>query len=127
MAHKSQLGCLIIDCHTDDLDREAEFWGQAFGYEVVRRHQPGDENYRGLATQPGQPRVLLQKVEHESRIHLDIETDNIDAEVNRLADLGAREISRTKGWCVMEALSGHRFCVIKQGRTDFDDNAVVWE
>ena len=40
--HKSRLGCLIIDCRTDDLDREAQFWSQVFGQEIIRRYEPGD-------------------------------------------------------------------------------------
>ena len=47
--HKSRLGCLVIDCETSNLDREAEFWSKALGHEVVRKYEPGDETYRGLA------------------------------------------------------------------------------
>ncbi len=124
--HKSRLGCLIIDCKTDDLDREADFWSKALGGDIVRRHEPGDENYRRLTTNNSQPRVLLQKVTHESRVHLDIETDDIDKEVERLKKLGASEIERMQRWCVMEAPSGHKFCVIKHQDRGFDEEANQW-
>ena len=68
--HKSRLGCLIIDCETDDLDREANFWSKVFGHEIIHRYEPGDEIYRGLKTDPSQPRMLLQKEDHPSRVHL---------------------------------------------------------
>ena len=29
--HKSRLGTVIIDCQTDDLGREADFWSAALG------------------------------------------------------------------------------------------------
>ncbi len=125
--HKSRLGCLVIDCQTENLDRDAEFWSNVFGHEVLRRHEPGNENYRGLKTSDSQPKILLQKVSHPSRVHMDIETDNIEQEVNRLKDLGAKEIERVNSWCVMEAPSGHRFCVVKQQRSDFEENATQWD
>ena len=49
---------------------------------------------------------------HPSRVHLDIKTDDLDAEVERLEHLGARRVQKVKHWWVMEAPSGHRFCVI---------------
>ena len=118
---------MVIDCETDDLDRDSEFWSEVFGHEIIRRNEPGDENYRGLATDASQPRILLQKVTHPSRVHLDIETDNIDMEVNRLQKLGAKEVERVRHWCVMEAPSGHRFCVVRHQRQDFEENATSWE
>jgi hypothetical protein len=33
--HKSRLGAVIVDCETDDLEREAKFWGAALGGEVT--------------------------------------------------------------------------------------------
>ena len=125
--HKSRLGCLVIDCNSNDLDQEAEFWSKALGCEVVRRYEPGDKNYRGLKTDESQPRMLLQKVSHDSRVHLDIETDDIEKEINRLKRLGAIEIERINHWCVMEAPSGHRFCVVRHQGRDFDAKANTWE
>jgi hypothetical protein len=124
--HKSKLGCLVIDCKTDDLDSEAEFWSKALGCKVFRRYQPGDENYRGLETDESQPRILLQKVTHESRIHLDIESNDIDREVDRLEKLGAKELERVRHWCVMQAPSGHKFCVVRHQDRNFEENANKW-
>jgi len=124
--HKSRLGCVIIDCKTDDLDGEADFWSKALGGDIVRRYEPGDENYRGLTTDDSQPRILLQKVAHESRVHLDIETDDIDKEVERLKKLGAKEIERIRRWCVMEAPSGHRFCIVMHQDRGFHEKANQW-
>ena len=124
--HKSRLGCLIIDCKTDDLDREADFWSKALGGDIIRGDDPGDDNYLGLTTDDSQPRVLLQKVFHESRVHLDIETDDIDKEVERLKKLGAKEIERIKRWCVMEAPTGHKFCVVRHQGRGFDEKANEW-
>ncbi len=124
--HKSRLGVIVIDCETDDLDREAEFWAAALGAGVKRSSKPED-NYVELETAPGETKVLLQKVEHPSRVHLDIETDDQEAEAARLEKLGAKRIAKIKRWWVMEAPSGHRFCLVDPQSTDFDDGAKVWE
>ena len=124
--HKSRLGALIIDCQTDDLFKDAEFWSLALG---AKTEQPGDQvndRYVRVEGQPGEVQILLQRVDHPSRVHIDIETDNIEAEVSRLQGLGAAVVDRLEKWVVMEAPSGHRFCVIGPVREGFENNANVW-
>jgi len=120
--HKSRLGAVVIDCRTEDLAGATAFWTGALGYDVA----PGqpDDRYVSLTGPGGEVEIILQKVEHESRVHLDIESNDIDAEVKRLIVLGAAEVARLKGWVVMEAPSGHRFCVVKPQRPDFAANAI---
>ena len=110
--HQSGLGGLIIDCNTDDLDGEAQFWSKALGYEIRPSDDPDDANYVVLDTRDGEPYIELQTVEHPSRVHLDIKTDDLEAEVQRLETLGATRVKKVKHWWVLEAPSGHRFCVI---------------
>ena len=71
--------------------------------------------------------ILLQKVSHDSRVHLDIEADDVDAEAQRLERLGARKVAFVKRWWVMEAPTGHRFCVVRPQRGDLDARANRWE
>jgi hypothetical protein len=121
--HRSKLAGFIIDCRTDDLDAAAHFWGNALGL-PVRTLGPGEENYRRLSD----PRlhIEVQRVTHESRVHLDIETDDIDAEVARLERLGARRVAHVKTWWVLEAPTGQRFCVVAKTSPDFDASATTW-
>ena len=70
--------------------------------------------------------IEVQTVEHPSRVHLDIETDDIDAEVRRLEGLGAKKVEQVKGWWVMQAPTGQRFCVVRAGKPDFERRANVW-
>lgn len=124
MAHQSRLGVVVIDCKTDDLSEAARFWSRAFGCDAeVDATFPA---YVALDTPAGDPRVLLQAVDHESRVHIDIETDDKEAERDRLVRLGAREIGPVKDWIVMEAPSGHRFCLVGPQRPDFKDNSKQW-
>ena len=71
--------------------------------------------------------ILLQKVGHDARVHLDIETDDVEAEAERLVALGAKKVAFIKRWWVMEAPSGHRFCVVRQQREPFGPHANHWE
>jgi hypothetical protein len=123
--HKSRLGALIIDCQTDDLEREAEFWSAALGGEAVRPDTGG--RYIDVRGDPGDPHVILQRVEHPSRVHIDIESDDIEAEVRRLEALGAGVVEKRERWTVMQAPSGHRFCIIGPRRDGFEDEANTWE
>ena len=125
MAHQSRIGCLVIDCKTDDLQEASAFWSSVLGYKAEADAK--FPNYVSLETPDGEPRMLLQAVDHESRVHLDIETDDKEAERERLLKLGAKDVARIKQWIVMEAPSGHRFCLVGPQRKDFSDNARTWE
>jgi len=125
--HRSRLGGLIIDCQTDDLETAAAFWSQALGYEPKPSTDPADENYVVLKTEPDELCIELQRVTHPSRVHLDIETDDVVSEVSRLEKLGARRVEKVRDWWVMEAPTGHRFCVIPVQRSAFEDQANRWE
>jgi predicted enzyme related to lactoylglutathione lyase len=110
--HHSRLGGLIIDCNTQDLDRAATFWSRALGCAIRPSGDPDDRNYVILDTPGGEPYIELQRVDHPSRVHLDIKTDDVEAEVRRLEGLGAKRVRQVRHWWVMEAPSGHRFCVV---------------
>ncbi|HYM29600.1 MAG TPA: VOC family protein [Steroidobacteraceae bacterium] len=124
--HHSRLCALLIDCQTADLEAAAHFWAQALGREVDRDHPGTRGNYVMLTTPPDEPIVQLQRVRHESRVHLDIETDDVAAEVARLERLGARVAERLERWVVMQAPSGQRFCVVRVQRPGFPKNARRW-
>jgi hypothetical protein len=123
MTHRSRLSAFIIDCRTDDLEGAAAFWRAVLGDDEARAPEG---RYVVLADQGGLA-AAVQKVDHPSRVHLDIETDDIPGEVARLGKLGAREVAEVKTWVVMEAPTGHRFCVVKAQSRDFDAKARTWE
>lgn len=79
-----------------------------------------------LQSPPDEPIVQIQRVEHESRAHIDIESDDIPAEVARLVKLGAKVVERLERWVVMQAPTGQRFCVVRAQRPGFPKNASRW-
>ncbi|HVH82921.1 MAG TPA: VOC family protein, partial [Steroidobacteraceae bacterium] len=117
----------IIDCQTQDLEAAARFWSAALGLEVRPPVQPDEAKYRTLATAPDELHLEVQQVEHASRVHLDIEADDIAAEVARLERLGAKRIGPVRTWYVMEAPTGQRFCVVRPQRADFAARANSWD
>lgn len=126
MPHHSRLSNLVIDCKVDDLAEAAEFWSRALGKKIASPDQDGDGKYAELETAADEPQILLQKVGHESRVHLDIETDDLEAEVARLEALGARRVEFRQRWWVMEAPTGHRFCIVNRQRDAFGPHLNTW-
>ena len=125
--HKSRLGGLIIDCQSENLEMDAVFWKKALGYEAINSSDPEDENYVPLKTGPDDLSIEIQQVTHPSRVHIDIETDDIEAEVARLEKLGATKVEQVNSWWIMEAPTGHRFCVVSADKPGFNQKANVWE
>ncbi len=123
--HKSRLAGFIIDCQTDDLDAAATFWGGAIGMPCGAASGETAQ-YIELLDREANLHVEVQAVEHASRVHLDIETDDIEAEVRRLEALGAQRIKALHGWWVMQAPTGQRFCVVRAQSADFSERANTW-
>lgn len=127
MSHYSRLYKVVVDVPEADHAREVEFWQAATGQTLSRSaHHP---EYHG-APLPGQGFALLtQRLEEgPSRVHLDIHTDDVDAEVTRLERLGATRVRQVHGWWVMRDPAGLPFCVIPDEPGSLDDgNARRWD
>ena len=124
--HRSRLCNLVIDCQGTDLAAATTFWSRALGKPVDNPDEDGDGKYAVLTTAPDELKVLIQCVDHPSRVHLDIETDDLDAEAARLEALGAKRIGFVKRWWVMEAPTGHRFCIVRRQAEAFGPHVNRW-
>jgi hypothetical protein len=102
------------------------FWQQALGVTARDTDEPTSP-YVTLTGGAGGLQLSLQRVHDPSRIHLDIETDNVEAEVQRLEHLGARRKASIQTWWVMEDPCGHLFCVVPAHSDAFAAQAQVWE
>ncbi len=107
--HHSRLAGFIIDCKDTEPTAAASFWGAALGMPI----HPPEGTYMELDASSRDLHIEVQQVPHESRVHLDIESDDVDAEASRLEALGARRIEKRKTWWIMEAPTGQRFCVVR--------------
>jgi predicted enzyme related to lactoylglutathione lyase len=124
--HRSRINGILIDCNVDDIQAAAQFWAGALGRAVDSDHLGTRGNYVMLETPPDEISVQIQRVDHESRVHIDIETDDIEAEVARLQKLGATVHKRLERWVVMQAPSGQRFCIVRVQREGFPKGATTW-
>jgi Glyoxalase-like domain len=127
VAHFSRLFKVVIDVPDSDHDRELAFWQAATGQEL-----PGFERhpeYHGAALHGQDFCLLTQRLgEGPARVHLDIHTDDLDAEVDRLERLGAERVQRVHSWQVMRDPAGLLFCVIPSPSGALnEDNARRWE
>ncbi|HLO21747.1 MAG TPA: VOC family protein [Sphingomicrobium sp.] len=125
--HRSRINGILIDCNVEDIQEAAHFWAEALGRPVDPDHPGTRGDYVMLETPPNGISVQIQRVDHESRVHIDIETDDIPAEVARLEKLGATIERRLERWVVMRAPSGQRFCIVRVQRDGFDEDANSWD
>jgi hypothetical protein len=127
--HKSRIGGIFIDHPASSFEASLRFWLAATGREL----EPGAEQedpYRSLGLFSGDVLVELQRVGDGTgpRVHLDIDTDDVEAEVQRLEALGAKRLqSQDDGrfWQMVDP-GGLVFCVIPPHTPDFDEQATVW-
>jgi len=124
--HKSKLAGFIIDCQTSNLPSAAQFWSEALGMQLEKLPGEEGEKYVKLVDTTSNLQIEVQTVDHDSRVHLDIETDDMAAEVKRLEALGATVVEHVRSWCVMQAPTGQRFCVVKKASSGFDQQANCW-
>lgn len=102
----------MIDCTDASFDDSVAFWSDALGLAPARKPRAG-QRYVTLGCIDGPLFVRLQRVGRDPGIHVDIETDAVPAEVERLEAAGARRKYRVKRWWVLEDPSGNAFCVIR--------------
>jgi predicted enzyme related to lactoylglutathione lyase len=126
MAHRSRLAGFIIDCQTGDIDAAATFWSGALGLQVGEKQVEGAAEYVEFLAGASGLHIEVQKVQHPSRVHLDIETDDLDAEAARLEALGATKVGFVKRWWVMEAPTGQRFCVVRMKHPELGAAPNQW-
>jgi predicted enzyme related to lactoylglutathione lyase len=111
---------LVLDC-TDPAEL-GRFWSEALGYTALG----GAGNYVMLVDPDGvRPKLLLQEVPEaktvKNRMHLDIETSDVDSEATRLESLGARRTEtgvrseHGSNWVIMADPEGNEFCVCDGG------------
>ena len=124
--HRSKLTAALVDVPADVFDREVGFWTAALGRDP--EFSADDPDYADFGEPvPGQ-QFMVQRIGGDARVHLDIETDDVEAEVRRLEALGATRVTAVKSWWVMRDPAGLPFCVVRvQTGPAFDQLATTFE
>lgn len=128
MTHYSSLAAIALDVPESDHDRELAFWQAASGQQLVQDDDLPE--YHG-ARWPGHDKLLLlvQRLGNgQARVHLDIRSDDVEAEVARLEKLGAQRVQQVGHWWVLQDPAGLLFCVVPaQPGSLTGDNAQRWD
>lgn len=122
MGHQSRVCAIFFDVESSSYEASARFWSGALGRSL--EFNP-DEKYTTLK---GKFEYLVQNANpgHEG-MHIDIETDNVEAEVARLEKLGAQKKYKIKDWWVLQAPGGHAFCVVPAYSEAWPEAAIEWD
>jgi hypothetical protein len=123
--HRSRLTAALVDVPSSVYGSSLRFWAGALGAEP----QFNDDNpeYADLGEATPGLQIYLQQVGAPARVHLDIETDDVEAEVARLEALGATRVEQVKSWWVMRDPAGLLFCVVRvQLPEAFERHAREW-
>jgi hypothetical protein len=128
--HRSRVGVVLIDHPRESYDAAATFWAATTGTPREAGATVADDDpYESLADQPGGVKLELQRTGAGTppRVHLDVETDDVEAETARLVALGATVTSRHDGWAVLADPGGMPFCVVPvQTGEAFAAHATTW-
>jgi predicted enzyme related to lactoylglutathione lyase len=113
--HRNLLNTILIDVPTADVERTVAFWAAALGASPVATRMP---NYHILDGAAEPNRLVVQDAgSGAARVHFDIHTDDLDAEIERLQGLGATVVDaqwaeHPGSWVVMRDPAGLEFCVV---------------
>ena len=122
--HRSRIQAIMIDVPEAEFAAAVEFWASTLGRQPSKTPSEADP-YLDLLADDKDPAVAFQRISGEARIHLDIETDDVEAEVSRLVSLGARVSERVENWVVLQDPAGLLFCVVPKGSSDFSDGTAA--
>jgi hypothetical protein len=124
--HRSRLTGALFDVPAEVFEAETAFWAGALGSQP--RPEDGSE-YAHLNGLSAGLEVMVQRIGggDPARVHVDIETDDVDAEVQRLEALGATRVRAVKTWWIMRDPAGLLFCVVRvQSPAEFAAHARMW-
>ena len=108
-----RLGSTVINCA--DLEAMTDFWSQAL--DLGPNHREADDSFRVLRGKHVNLSLQVARtpVTARDQMHLDLYSDDADAQVERLRGLGAEWVRRHDDpddtYVVMRDPEGNEFCV----------------
>jgi hypothetical protein len=112
MAARLRLAGAFVDVPKADHERAVAFWTAALGKTPeVSATFPDYAQYDEVT--PGLYFMVQATGDDARRVHIDFDSDDRDADVERLKALGASELSRSHHWVVMNSPTGVTFCIVQ--------------
>jgi Glyoxalase-like domain len=122
--HRILLREVVIDAPDETFAATRDFWAAA----LLTRARPVEHypEFTGLEDPASLSVVGLQNIgDGQARFHLDLETDDVAAEVARLIGLGAELVSRGRTWIVLRDPAGLLLCVVPPDSPDFAERSRI--
>lgn len=126
MTHRSRLNTIVIDVPETTFADAVSFWAAALGRQANKAPEEA-QPYLHLDGGDGRPDVVLQKIDGAPRYHVDIASDDVEAEVQRLVAAGATVVGPVETWVVLRDPAGLFVCVIPAESDDFEATSTPWE
>ena len=126
--HRSRIGVVLVDHPEAEWEESLAFWAAAHGSTPVA--EEGEESEYRTIGRIGSVLFASQRTGAGTppRVHLDIETDDVPAEVARVLALGASVVDQRPGYTILSDPSGLVFCVVPvQSGDDFEREARTWD
>ena len=125
--HRSRLVASLVDVPAAAFDAEVDFWSAVVGR--APHFDEKDPDYAEFGeVMPGW-QFMVQRIGggDPARVHLDVETDDVEAEVRRLEGLGAQRVEQVRHWWILRDPAGLPFCVVPVQSPDaFETHATAW-
>lgn len=122
--HRSRIGIVLIDHPEPVFEKTLSFWSGVQGVDPDRQ-----EVYSSIG-QVGSLSLDVQRTGAGTppRVHLDIETDDVAAEVARVVALGATVVEEREEYTILNDPGGLVFCVVPVQTEDrFEREALIWK
>jgi Glyoxalase-like domain len=125
--HYSRLAKAVIDVPAAEHDAELAFWSAAIGQPMIKGERYPE--YHTITLHGADFWLLVQQLGGgAARVHLDIHTDDLAAELARLEKLGAERVQQVHDWWVLRDPAGLLFCVVPEPPGELSDsNAQRWD
>ncbi len=103
----------FIDVPADSFDVGSAFWSAATGWPAGA---PWDDHpeFRSLRPPDGDAYVHLQRISGPSRVHLDLMSQDVDADRAAHVSFGAAAVERHRWWQVMASPGGLPYCLVTE-------------
>ena len=120
--HRILLREVVIDAPSASFIAVRDFWAAALLTDA--RQVEDHPEFTALLDPASLSVVGLQDIGGDrARFHVDLETDDVPAEVARLVRLGAEEVSQGRTWVVLRDPAGLLLCVVPAESPDFAERS----
>jgi hypothetical protein len=114
----------VIDVPADQHPTLAAFWSSALGWQLGAPWR-GHPELSSFEPPRGDPYLHLQQIDGVPRVHLDLESAEPGATVDRAVDLGATLVGENERWRTLRSPGGLPFCVLEVAEREPPD-PVTW-